>query len=55
MNKETININNYESFYIDFLEGNLSVEMKALFEQFLENNPDLIEEDMDLSNLSNKH
>lgn len=35
---------NYEIYFIDFLEGNLSEEEIILVENFLENNPDLKEE-----------
>lgn len=38
---ERISIFNYEAFYLDFLEGNLSEEDTALFLQFLEANPEL--------------
>jgi hypothetical protein len=36
-----INKHNYEAFYLDYLEGNLSEEDTARLFQFLENNPDL--------------
>lgn len=36
---------NYEAFYLDFIEGNLSPEMEAAFVAFLEANPDLQLED----------
>lgn len=36
--------NNYELFFIDYLEGNLSVNEKAMVENFLIENPDLKEE-----------
>lgn len=38
---EQINTTNYESFYLDYLEGNLSEEVRLLFLDFLANNPDL--------------
>ncbi len=38
---ETININNYEAFYLDFLEGNLNEEETALLFVFLDENPEL--------------
>ena len=38
-----INRENYESWYLDFLEGQLSLEDRADFILFLENNPDLVE------------
>jgi len=36
---------NYEAFYLDFLEGNLTPEVEAAFVAFLEANPDLQLED----------
>lgn len=36
--------NNYELFFIDYLEGNLSTNEKAMVENFLVENPDLKEE-----------
>lgn len=38
---ETINSNNYEAFYLDFLEGNLNEEDTALLFVFLDKNPEL--------------
>lgn len=38
---DRISIFNYEAFYLDFLEGNLSEEDTALFMAFLADNPDL--------------
>lgn len=38
---ERISIFNYEAFYLDFLEGNLSEEDALLLHQFLEEHPDL--------------
>ena len=39
-----ININNYEAFFIDYLEGNLDEKMVDDFIEFLQQNPDLKEE-----------
>lgn len=36
-----IDRNNYEAFYLDYLEGNLSKENSARLKLFLEENPDL--------------
>jgi len=44
-----INRNNYEEYFLDFLEGNLSPSKEALLMSFLDNNPDLKEE-LDLLN-----
>ncbi len=41
---KVINRKNYEVFAIDYIEGNLSVEMHRLFEVFLIENPDIAEE-----------
>ncbi|MFN5417818.1 MAG: hypothetical protein ACK5B9_12240 [Flavobacteriia bacterium] len=46
-----INIENYEAFYLDFLEGNLNEEETRAFELFLEQHPDL-KVDEELPNLS---
>lgn len=46
-----INIENYEAFYLDFLEGNLKEEETRAFELFLEQHPDL-KVDEELPNLS---
>lgn len=44
---------NYEVYYIDFLDGNLSEEMESAFLSFLEANPDLqLEEDLPALNPS---
>ena len=44
---------NYEVYYIDFLDGNLSEEMETAFLSFLEANPDLqLEEDLPALNPS---
>jgi hypothetical protein len=48
---ERISIFNYEAFYLDFLEGNLSKEDTALLREFLEANPDLKMEDESLFEL----
>lgn len=47
MSKETIHINNYEAFYLDYLEGNLSPEQVVLLERFLDEHPELVEEDFE--------
>lgn len=39
-----IDINNYEAFFIDYLEGNLNESLVNDFIAFLQNNPDLKEE-----------
>jgi len=43
MNKKNININinNYEEFAIDYIEGNLNAETLKAFELFLEQNPNI--------------
>lgn len=43
--KQEINIENYEAFYLDYLEGNLSNELEASLLAFLEENPSLISDD----------
>ena len=48
---ERISIFNYEAFYLDFLEGNLNREDRALFLKFLEENPELKVIDEDLPTL----
>jgi hypothetical protein len=45
---ERISIFNYEAFYLDFLEGNLSEEDAALLLVFLEENPQLKVEDLEM-------
>jgi len=52
---ERISIFNYEAFYLDFLEGNLSEEDHALFLTFLEENPELkvVDEDLPALELEN--
>lgn len=45
---ERISIFNYEAFYLDFLEGNLSEEDTCVLMKFLEENPSLKMEDDDL-------
>jgi hypothetical protein len=42
--KMKINRNNYEAFFIDYLEGNLDEKMVDDFIEFLQQNPDLKEE-----------
>lgn len=39
--KEVINIANYEAFYLDYLEGNLSEELTVALEAFLAEHPEL--------------
>ncbi|TSJ46653.1 hypothetical protein [Fluviicola chungangensis] len=39
--KKRIHIDNYESFYLDYLEGTLSEEERIAFEEFLAANPEL--------------
>ena len=39
-----INRNNYEEYFLDFLEGNLSPSENDLLMSFLNSNPDLKEE-----------
>lgn len=46
---ELINIENYESFYLDFLEGNLNKSDTAILLAFLEENPSLKVEDSEFS------
>jgi hypothetical protein len=46
---ELINIENYESYYLDFLEGNLNENDTALLLAFLEENPLLKVEDSEFS------
>jgi hypothetical protein len=45
---EKINIENYEAFYLDYLENNLSEQDRVLFELFLEKHPHLIEESIEI-------
>ncbi len=53
---ERISLFNYEAFYLDFLEGNLSEEDTALFLQFLEQHPELkIDTDLPVLELENRH
>ena len=45
--KILIHIDNYESFYLDYLEGTLSPEERVAFEEFLAANPELqVDEDL---------
>ncbi|MNU56046.1 hypothetical protein D3C71_451330 [compost metagenome] len=46
--KKLIHIDNYESYYLDYLEGNLSDSERVALEEFLEAHPDLRLEDEDL-------
>lgn len=46
---ELINIENYESYYLDFLEGNLDEYDTAILLAFLEENPSLKVEDSEFS------
>ena len=39
--KKRIHTDNYESFYLDYLEGTLSEEERIAFEEFLADNPEL--------------
>lgn len=44
--KQSINKDNYEAFYLDFLEGNLSKEQEVLLLAFLDEHPELkVDED----------
>ncbi len=52
---ERISIFNYEVFYLDFLEGNLSEEDAALLLVFLDENPHLKVEDEKLPILGNEN
>jgi len=47
-----ININNYELFAIDYIEGNLNTYDKSEFERFLKNNPKIKEEISDFGDFS---
>ncbi len=47
MKSERISIFNYEAFYLDYLEGNLGEEDTALLLAFLEDHPELVEEEED--------
>lgn len=42
-----INHTNYEAYYLDYLENNLDNESRILFEEFLSQHPELIEEELD--------
>lgn len=45
--KQLIHIGNYESFYLDYLEGELSAEERSAFELFLSEHPELrVDEDL---------
>jgi hypothetical protein len=41
---EQINLNNYEAFFLDFIEGNLDAAGEASLHSFLANNPDILNE-----------
>lgn len=47
MSTDRISIFNYEAFYLDYLEGNLGEEDTALLLAFLEEHPELVEEEDD--------
>lgn len=47
-----INLQNYEAFYLDYLEGNLAEEDIVLFEKFLAKNPHLQNDFEDFDSLS---
>lgn len=50
---EKINLNNYEAFFLDYLEGSLSAQQEFELMDFLEKHPALKEElDMDLDELT---
>ena len=42
-----INLTNYEAYYLDYIENNLDNESRILFEEFLSQHPELIEEELD--------
>jgi hypothetical protein len=46
----SINLNNYEAYLIDYLDGNLSIEIKRELMLFLENNPGIKTEFKELEN-----
>ncbi len=52
MSKRLINIENYELYVIDFLEGNLPQEYVTEFNHFLDNHPDIKNEIEGLSDIS---
>jgi hypothetical protein len=49
MKTQMINITNYEAYYLDFLEGNLSDDLAAQLMEFLALNPDLVVDEEMLS------
>lgn len=49
---DKINIKNYEAFYLDYLEDNLSEDDCILFELFLEKHPHLIEEYFEINTIN---
>ncbi len=53
MNKDIdINISNYETYVIDYLDGKLNAVEMACFIAFLENNPDIKEEIIELNEIT---
>lgn len=44
-----VNKTNYEEYMLDYLEGNLSVEVREKVKQFLQENPEIEEEISDLT------
>jgi len=48
----SINLNNYEIYFIDYFDGNLTAEEVGELMRFVENNPDLKQEFEDFENLS---
>jgi uncharacterized alkaline shock family protein YloU len=54
MSKGNIHITpfNYEAFYLDYIEGNLSANDQILFEAFLEKHPELVIDNLDLPIIS---
>ncbi len=51
---ETINTHNYEAFFLDFLDGNLSEKEQKELNRFLQNNPSLKEELESFENITLK-
>ncbi|UKN00476.1 hypothetical protein K6119_12115 [Paracrocinitomix mangrovi] len=52
---ERINLNNYEAFFLDYLEGNLNAQQEFELMDFIQKHPELKEElDIDLSDLQLK-
>ncbi|MDD2634521.1 MAG: hypothetical protein PHW82_03380 [Bacteroidales bacterium] len=48
--KDTININNYEVFWIDYLDGNLTIYQENELMKFLEKNPSIANNLIDVQN-----